>query len=186
MNDLIIGIDYSFTCPSICILGEDFKSSKFYFLIAKQKFSKTFSNNLHGFFMEPQLDYIRKYEYISSWALNIIKRNLDENSKLRIAVEGYAFGAKSSMVFNIAENCGILKYRLKHELNVTCDIIAPSSAKKFFSGKGNANKEIMINSLKDQEGINLLEIFGTKTFTLSPLHDIVDSYAIAKKLKSTL
>ena len=58
-----------------------------------------------------QKDYktpIERFTNISTWALDIIHKHKTDTAK--VFIEGYSFGSKGQAVFQIAENCGILKY----------------------------------------------------------------------------
>ena len=46
-----------------------------------------------------------------------------------VFIEGYSFGSKGQAVFQIAENCGILKYRLQ-QMMIDYDTVVPSVVKK--------------------------------------------------------
>jgi hypothetical protein len=56
----------------------------------------------------------------------------------QVALEGYAYNAKGR-VFHIAENTGILKYKM-FQRGVPLDIVEPTKVKKFATEKGNASK----------------------------------------------
>ena len=108
--------------------------------------------------------------------------------KKAIFIEGYSFGSKGQAIFQIAENCGILKYRLDYEKDFIYDTIVPSVVKKFASGKGNADKEKMYDSFKKETKIDLKKIFDMEKLN-NPVTDIIDSYYIARcgyeNIKST-
>ena len=75
-----------------------------------------------------------------------------------------------------------MKWKLwQAELNY--ELISPSSIKKFASGKGNANKELMFSSFLEETSINLQEELQIKSQKIgNPVSDIVDSYYICKYL----
>ena len=120
--------------------------------------------------MKPWTDPIQRFELLSDFVLE----NLPENSI--IFIEGYSFGSKGRAIFQIAENGGILKYRLTGQ---EYHIIPPANVKKFATGKGNSNKEKMYNQLLQDEGVDLKKMLGQETLD-SPVSDIVDAYYIAK------
>lgn len=60
-----------------------------------------------------------------------------------INIEGYAMGIRGGMVFNIGENGGAVKYAL-HEHALNYHVTAPTSAKKFITGKGVAEKSLIL------------------------------------------
>lgn len=173
----VFGIDYSYTSPSICALGDDFKSSLFYFANANKKVC-TKVKNYEGFLIEKDwADDVERYERLALWAVAKIQQHWETDSV--IILEGYAFGARGSMLFNIAENAGLLKFHLKKTFGSHPTIVAPTSVKKYWTGKGNANKELMVQTLFDKEGIDIVKWMQMNKLT-SPAHDIVDSYAIAR------
>lgn len=99
----------------------------------------------------------------------------------QIAIEGYAYGAKGK-VFHIAENTGVLKYRL-HQTGIPLEVIPPSAIKKQSAGKGNANKEEMYNAFTKETGVFLQMVISPgKKDIGNPVSDIVDSYFICKAL----
>ena len=105
-----------------------------------------------------------------------------DNRVSRVVIEDYAFAAKGR-VFNIGENCGILKMLL-YNAGIEYSVIAPSVIKKYATGKGNANKNKMFDSFLNETGINLFSTFGLKeTKNLpSPIDDLIDSYYLARYL----
>ncbi len=171
MTRKIVGIDYSLSCPAVCILNlKGFSSSQFFYITTKKKYEGEVANNIKGFLMKPWTDPIQRFELLSDFVLE----NLPENSI--IFIEGYSFGSKGRAIFQIAENGGILKYRLTGQ---EYHIIPPANVKKFATGKGNSNKEKMYNQLLQDEGVDLKKMLGQETLD-SPVSDIVDAYYIAK------
>tara|TARA_R100001082_G_scaffold105064_1_gene76896 strand:+ start:719 stop:1303 length:585 start_codon:yes stop_codon:yes gene_type:complete len=184
---VIAGIDYSLRGPSICIFhGLDtytgkkvenfsFENCSFFFLTDVKKYAKTFMNNIHGkLFSEVECDPSR-YNSISDWAVEVLKKYKCNE----VALEGYSFGSKGK-VFHIAENTGVLKYRLFQE-SIPIDIIAPTSIKKFATGKGNADKTAMHDAFVKETSLNLHKnITPLKKEVSNPVSDIVDSYYICK------
>jgi crossover junction endodeoxyribonuclease RuvC len=61
----------------------------------------------------------------------------------RIHIEGYSFGSKGRAVFDIAECGGIVRWWLR-EHGYHFEDIPPSSLKKDATGKGNADKGLML------------------------------------------
>jgi crossover junction endodeoxyribonuclease RuvC len=166
----IVGIDYSLSCPAVCVLNsKGFQSSQFYYITTKKKYEGK-SKNITGFLMKPWEDPIERFKLLSDFVLE----NLPDNSI--IFIEGYSFGSKGRAIFQIAENGGILKYRLTGQ---EYHIIPPANVKKFATGKGNANKEKMYNQLIQDEGVDLKKQLGQETLD-SPVTDIIDAYYIAK------
>jgi Holliday junction resolvasome RuvABC endonuclease subunit len=167
----IVGIDYSLTSPAICI---DNGSLMFFYLTSKKKYVGMMSEEIFGYEHKEWIDPIQRFKYISDFALDIIEPLLEP----QVYIEGYSFGSKGRGVFQIAENCGILKYRLQ-EKNIPYDTVVPSVVKKGATGKGNADKDKMYEAFIDETKIDLKKIFDTEKVN-NPVSDIVDSYYIKK------
>ena len=175
----IVGIDYSLNSPAICIAGDDFDFNKcsFHFLTSKKKHIGKFGKNIFGYEHKEYNTPIERFTNISSWALDIIHKQREDTAK--VFIEGYSFGSKGQAVFQIAENCGILKYRLQLLPSILYDTVVPSVVKKHASGKGNADKQLMYDSFKDHTKQDLLKMFDMGKLN-NPVTDIIDSYYIAK------
>jgi len=173
----IIGIDYSLTSPAICINSDN--NFMFYYLTNKKKYLGNMSKNIIGFEHQEYDTPIKRFSQISDWVIRKIHTlEYNINNSMKVFIEGYSFGSKGQAVFQIAENCGILKYRLQ-ELNISYDTVVPSVVKKGATGKGNADKDMMYESFVKETGINLKKIFDTDKVG-NPVSDIADSYFIQK------
>ena len=175
----IVGIDYSLNSPAICIAGDnfDFNNCSFHFLTSKKKHIGKFGKNIFGYEIKAYNTPIERFTNISTWVLDIIHKHKTDTAK--VFIEGYSFGSKGQAVFQIAENCGILKYRLQMSPSILYDTIMPSVVKKHASGKGNADKQLMYDSFKEHTKQDLLKMFDMGKLN-NPVTDIVDSYYIAK------
>jgi Holliday junction resolvasome RuvABC endonuclease subunit len=173
---MIIGIDYSLTSPSICLHpGDewDYNNCKFFFLTDSKKYefvSPNIQGELHKEWKTPE----ERYHNISSWALDVINKHNGNN----IFLEGYAFAA-TGRIFQIAENTGILKDRLWRN-KLRTEVVPPTVVKKFATGKGNANKELMQQTFLRDTGIDVKKILGQTAKQWNPSSDIIDSYYICK------
>jgi len=171
-----VGIDYSLTCPCVCISKDlTFSNSYFYYLTDKKSVMGKF-NNILG---DPHDEYLtdeQRYENNASWVLSILSSY--EKQNIRIMIEGYSFGSKGR-VFNLAENCGLLKYLL-YKNNYSFFNVAPTVVKKFATGKGNANKEAMYQAFVKDTQIELNDILLPNRKLGSPVTDIVDAWYIAR------
>ena len=98
-------------------------------------------------------------------------------------IEGYAYATVGkSHVRSIAENTGLLKNKM-WKLRVPFTSFPPTVIKKYATGKGNANKELMYESFVNEllTPLDLKERLTPKAKkVISPISDIVDSYFIAK------
>ena len=178
-QNTIVGIDYSLNSPAICIADDnfDFNKCSFHFLTSKKKHIGKFGKNIFGYEIKDYNTPIERFTNISTWALDIIHKHKSNTAK--VFIEGYSFGSKGQAVFQIAENCGILKYRLQMSPSMLYDTIVPSVVKKYASGKGNADKQLMYDSFVKHTGVDLMKIFDMNKLN-NPVTDIIDSYYIAK------
>ena len=167
----IIGIDYSLTSPAVCV--NDGKL-KFYYLTTKKKWIGQQSKDIIGYEHKEWTDPIQRFTYISDFVFDI----LFTTNNPKIFIEGYSFGSKGQGLFQIAENCGILKYRLL-EKNYGYNTVVPSVVKKGATGKGNADKDMMYEAFVKETNIDLKQIFDTEKVG-NPISDIADSYFIQK------
>ena len=178
-QNTIVGIDYSLNSPAICIADDnfDFDKCSFHFLTSKKKHIGKFGKNIFGYEIKDYNTPIERFSNISNWALDIIHKHKSNTAK--VFIEGYSFGSKGQAVFQIAENCGILKYKLHMSPSILYDTIVPSVVKKYASGKGNADKQLMYDSFKEHTKQDLLKLFDMGKLN-NPVTDIIDSYYIAK------
>ncbi len=180
----IAGIDYSLRGPAVCVFAGDyetefsFKKCTFYFLTDIKKYCKTW-NNVHGECFSDYDEEPERYETIADWAIEKL------TGVHHISLEGYSFGSQSSRLFQIAENTGLLKYKIFHR-SIPLDVVPPSQVKKFASGKGNANKDKMIETFKEETSIDLRKMLGVTGKSPGPVADVVDSYYVCKLLHSQL
>tara|TARA_B110000285_G_C15044467_1_gene573539 strand:- start:184 stop:762 length:579 start_codon:yes stop_codon:yes gene_type:complete len=172
----IVGIDYSLNSPALCITNSSFEFERcsFHFLTRKKKHICNFGNNIFGYEHSEYNTPIERFSQISDWVFSIINKV----SNPKVFIEGYSFGSKGQAVFQIAENCGILKYRLQLA-EIEYDTVVPSVVKKFASSKGNADKQLMYDSFKEHTKVDLMKKFDMEKLN-NPVTDIVDSYYIAK------
>jgi len=175
----IIGIDYSLNSPAVCITDDsfEFEKSNFFFLTSKKKHMGIFGKNIYGTEHKEYKNPIERFYNISQWVLNIIDEYVGLYN-LEVYIEGYSFGSKGQAIFQIAENCGILKYRLM-DRKIDYETIVPTQIKKFASGKGNADKQLMYDSFCKEHKNDLMKDFDMGKLN-NPVTDIVDSFYIAK------
>ena len=169
---IISGIDYSMSCPSLCIFDTEldftFQNCDFYYLIDK-KTKIIEEGNIHGEYYSKDSENVKRFDHISDWAITILK-----NQKVtHVYLEGYSMGSRGR-VFHIAENTGVLKQKI-YKAGITCEVVPPSTWKKEVVGKGNADKQHVYESMN----VDLKPIFKSKSIT-SPINDIADSYFICK------
>lgn len=102
--------------------------------------------------------------------LSIIKEVIKENQNLikLVIIEGYSFGSnRSRSVFDLGELGGIIKYFL-YEKEISFVEVPPKFLKKYVTGNGNADKLMMIDSVKKRYKENFDN------------DNICDAYALAR------
>lgn len=173
---LIAGIDYSLNGPSVCVFNGDnfcYENCTFYFLTDIKKYTdKPYGNIFGERFIDWNLE-MERYESIADWALETIM-GCDA-----VGLEGYAYSAQGR-VFHIAENTGVLKYKM-YQTGIPLTIFTPSEVKKYASGKGNADKNLMYSSFVKETKKDIKKLIcPDKKDIGNPVSDIVDSYYICK------
>ena len=166
-----IGIDYSLTSPAVCVNNGGLM---FYYLTSKKKWTGQIEKRIIGYEHKEWKDPIERFKNISDFVLDIIQTLPNP----QVFIEGYSYGSKGQGLFQIAENCGLLKYRLQ-EKNIPYEIVVPSVVKKGATGKGNADKEMMLEAFVKETKIDLKKLFETEKAG-NPISDIADSYFIQK------
>ncbi len=181
--NIIAGIDYSLTGPAVCVFSGDglftFNQCNFYYLTDTKKYSRSYRSNIHGQLFAEYNAETERYKTIADWACNKLV------GCSRIALEDYAYSrGHAGRVFHIAENTGVLKYKI-WEMGLPIDTFSPTSIKKFATGKGNAKKTDMYEAFVRDTGVHLMGIMNMKTLN-NPITDIVDSYYICHKMHEHL
>jgi Holliday junction resolvasome RuvABC endonuclease subunit len=174
---VVAGIDYSLTSPAICVHEGNvwnYDRCSFYYLVQKEKNMSAFSPFYPTMYPSYKND-VERFDNLASWTLGILKSHKVE----RCFIEGYAFGAVGR-VFQIAENAGLLKYKLwKGEISF--DVYPPTVIKKFATTKGNSNKEKMYDAFVAENSVDIRDKIGILNKNQwNPVSDIIDSYYITK------
>ncbi|MDP7365904.1 MAG: hypothetical protein QGH83_01385 [Candidatus Pacebacteria bacterium] len=184
----IAGIDYSLTSPAICIYTEesdgghfDFDRCTLHYLSHTERQQQLASwcglDNIKASPYPEWRNEEERHELLAEWAYGLIQ-GCEE-----VFIEGYAYATVGkSHVRSIAENTGLLKNKM-WKLRVPFTSFPPTVIKKYATGKGNANKELMYESFVNEllTPLDLKERLTPKAKkVISPISDIVDSYFIAK------
>ena len=173
----IAGIDYSMTSPAICIYSGDVKDMNFdacnFRYLTKIKKYETSFKNVVGDYLEYS-DDMQRYDKISSYFLDTML----DNNVTKAYIEGYSMGSKGR-VFNIAENTGVLKYRM-WSFGIDFETVAPTTIKKFATGKGNSNKEHLQEQFQSESSVDLKYELNMTEKQWNPSSDIIDAYYICK------
>lgn len=174
----IAGIDYSLTSPSICVHSLDdewnLNNSEIHYMMKSEKNCIT-TKRFKGSVCPKYESDSERYDNLSKWIMHIV---LDNNVDC-CYIEGYSYNSVGR-VFQIAENTGILKHSLwKHSIDF--NVIAPTTIKKFATGKGNSNKVKMYDCFLDETGVDIFdELSIMNRNQWNPVSDIVDAYFICK------
>ena len=169
---MIIGIDYSLTSPAVCVKeGEQISLFSF----GKKKMQGIYKKDNFTIHIEEYPEWSEeneRYEKLAEWTLSKFK------DPSLVIVEGYSYGSKGQ-VFNLAENCGIMKHKM-WQLGYSFITPAPSAVKKVATGKGNANKEKMYEAFSEKVGWDLKDLLGDVTAGYgNPVSDLIDAYYMA-------
>ena len=143
-----------------------------YCLYQKENVKDT--NNAH----ERELAKAHNLSTIADTIYNIIEELLQQFRKtssidsVTICMEGISYGSiHSAAVMDLAGLNYLIRDRLHHHTVVgTLLVTPPAEVKRFYTGSGNANKQLMISTFKG----------SFPDFELPKLDDICDSEAMAK------
>lgn len=176
MNNIAVaGIDYSMTLPCICL--HDNSGYEFHYLTSQKKYHIKLESDdydIHGHVMPMWNDDLERWDKISNWALDILEYwNLD-----LVVLEDYSF-ASTGRVFQIGEHFGLLKYKMKRGI-IPFKTVPPTVLKKFATGKGNANKELLNESFIQETGWDVKKELQQTDKQWNPSSDIIDSYYLAE------
>lgn len=143
-----------------------------YCLYQKENVKDT--NNAH----ERELAKAHNLSTIADTIYNIIEELLQQFRKtssidsVTICMEGISYGSiHSAAVMDLAGLNYLIRDRLHHHTVVgTLLVTPPAEIKRFYTGSGNANKQLMISTFKG----------SFPDFELPKIDDIADSYAASK------
>ena len=182
----LAGIDYSLTSPAICIWKEtndnrlfNFNMCTIHYLETPQRLKRAASHEILNLCTHEYPEWEteeQRHDLLSDWTMSII-------SGCEVFIEGYAFATSGkSHVRSVAENSGLLKHKM-YKVNQTFTSVPPSVIKKYATGKGNANKDLMYDAFSKEcvTPVGLQKTLRPKSTKLTnPTTDIVDSYWICK------
>lgn len=156
---VVMGIDPSLTATGIVVLRN-----------GEVEWVETTRN-------QPELGTIQRVSLIYKKILDI-EASLTDDKRIKysppalIVIEGFSYGSKGRSVFDIA----YLGWRIREELerlrdedNVPWIEVPPSQLKQFATGKGNANKEIILQQVYKHWGVELHDNNQSDAFTLAKI-----------------
>ena len=183
-----VGIDPSINSTGICIMkydGDKLCKTRFFIVKPNKLTRKEELVNLREFSFElyekSSLKEIKKednHEYELEKTINImhivdkvfeiIKKNTSRKDTVNIVMEGLSYGSsqRTQSIFDLAGlNYLIRNAIIKSGMNLI--ICPPAEIKKFASGKGNSNKDIIVEAFM---------ILFPKFSVIQKLDDLADAY----------
>jgi crossover junction endodeoxyribonuclease RuvC len=156
-----IGIDPSLTGTAICVL--EAHSSINYKIEHLETISTT-----------PKIPHLKRLKYIVDRVALAIPKNSGY-----VVIEGYSFGSRGSAVFDLAELGGLLRMMLATDFEGYFEV-APSTLKKFVTGKGTSPKNLMLERCYKKFGVgsetlkddNQVDAFCLAQYALSNYKDM--------------
>lgn len=178
----IVGIDYSMNSPAICRLDEN--SFSLIYWTTKRKFECDLTHDGYSvkgilFDNKDKADEER-FDYLAN---EIVRESL-WGWPNKVVMEHYSY-ASTGRAFQIGENGGVLKNKF-YNAGVTVHKVAPTQVKKFATGKGNADKEMMQDAFIKETGIDIKLLLGQTENQWNPSSDVIDAYWIARYAKEML
>lgn len=150
---IVIGIDPSLTATGICVLRD-----------GNVELAKTTKNR-------PELGIIERVRLIRALIIDTIFEDLIPECPDLIVIEGFSFSSKGRSVFDIA----YLGWRIREDLesfraeeNIPWIEVPPTQLKRFATGVGTANKEIVMQQVLKRWGYE------------APNNNLADSFVLAK------
>ena len=135
---------------------------------------------------------MKNAKYMSNLIISKLIEKVN-NENIIVGIEGFSYGSISSSTLDLAMYNSFLRLKLLETFGEdSIIIISPTEGKKMLSGKGNANKDLMIesfieNKLNDNILIknpfwNYCKNTDLDYKNIKPIDDLVDSYAILKSI----
>lgn len=171
----VIGIDYSVTCPAVCWTdGKQTRwwvnyklSGKPYVDLPTVQWSISREETEVGRFLE-----------LARWVCAIVR----EITPTHIVLEDYAFSAHGRIT-QLSENAGVLKAKLYEQFpRIPLHVVAPTTMKKFATGKGIATKDDVWAAFiaREPHTTEWAKLCHPRAIKItSPIADIADAYFLA-------
>lgn len=199
MFDIFVGVDPSINSTGVCVLvyEGDIQLDEHFFIIkpdkltkkeqaAEEKYAKEFEYMLYDKLVVEkdsnntlaELCKTKNFIKICNFVKEIINKyriKYQGMTRFHVCQEGISYGSKNKTksIFDLAGLNFMLRWTAIGIYDADLTIGTPSEIKKFASGNGNCNKDIMISLFKASH-------FG---FDLPKLDDIADAYWMAKYAK---
>lgn len=177
---ILAGLDLSYNSPAICVWNSDdphdFDHIRFYNLGRVKKLEGTHGHgNVNVMVQEPFENDEERFRRVANW----VKAVLVSEGVTHACLEGYAMGAATNNICQTAECCSLTKQNM-NLLGIPFEIVPPSTAKKYFTGKGNAKKPEIISQFTAMMGYDLVKSMDITSKDMKPVDDIADSYSMLR------
>lgn len=137
-------------------------------------------------YAEEQIRKLKDYDYLT----DLITSYLPKGSI--IGLEGFSYASNGQGYIDLVMAQSILRYKISRVKDLELVIIPPSKIKKFFTGKGNANKVLMAEAFQELKIDHPLFKYTKKNTIVKgkeivkPIDDLIDAYAIQKFLEGNI
>ena len=172
----IVGVDYSMNGPAFAVISDDYVHIKYW--TNKKKYGEvsieTDDFSIEGILIDD--DYESNEERFEKLASEIVSE-IAWYWPSKVYLEDYSY-ASTGRAFSIGENVGILKNKL-YSNGIKFEVVAPTQVKKFATGKGNGNKELMQEAFEKEFAVDIKSLLMQNTNHWNPSSDIIDAYYIA-------
>ncbi|QGZ16034.1 hypothetical protein Kuja_0430 [Vibrio phage vB_VchM_Kuja] len=177
---IVAGLDLSINSPAICVWNTEhphkFENIRFYNYGKIKRLNGTYAKgNVNILVQEPYATEEERFRKVANW----VKAVIVSEGVTDVSLEGYSMGSKTNNICQTAECCSLTKQNLDL-LGIPFEIIPPTTAKKYFTGAGNAEKPEIIKAFTDIMGFDLVKHLDIQTKVPKPVDDLADAYSILR------
>lgn len=171
----VLGIDYSVTCPALCLTDGTTHSWWVNYKLSGKPYQ-----SLPQVVWSPSSTEgdIPRFIELANWVISVV-RTMQPTC---IVLEDYAFGAAGRLT-QLSENAGTLKVKLYEQCgHIPFHVVAPTTMKKFATGRGIATKDDIWAAFvkREPQTEGWAKVCHPKALRIgSPVTDIADAYFLA-------
>jgi crossover junction endodeoxyribonuclease RuvC len=147
----VLGLDLSMTASGCVVLKDGHLEVK---LLIK---TKPTAEKTHVKELERLMSIVSKIEDI-----------LSEREIAMVAIEGLSFGSRNSSALIQLSGLNYMVRKLLYEYKIPFVIVAPTTLKKYITGKGNGPKDVIMMNIYKKYGVTLTD------------NNLADGYALAR------
>ena len=134
MNQCVLGIDYSMSCPALCLTNGTTHQWWVNYRLSGKPYVELPDVVWNASTTEGD---VPRYIELAEWAIAVVA----VHHPTLIILEDYAFGAHGRIT-QLSENAGTLKVKLHEKFpHIPLRLVAPTTMKKFATGRGIATKD---------------------------------------------